>query len=495
MIAFCFIINYIYDRRVKIIDLKHYSLETTIKLKERFSSYYKNKFINSLSNFNYVRSQIKADFYKESRCPNIWLVDSLNKNILRVENNHFFCFHTTMIETTLLRILNTVGLEYEKDVGFFIETIMLIPFQRVLFEHGLCAKRKCSNKVDLRDCNDRIKYSINLNFSKKEACYETENQVYLDMLINKSFCAKNPYITLSNSYGYIKSEDLTSFVFFSRFVDKVGVSISMTQNDVLKLDREIDPCFANFENKIASKPFYELPIENPEHKLFYHWNSNEANYRRANEIEDSQLVIEKYVILDKIDEGGSSEKDKNKKLDLSFFRRLKHQQHHKRKRLLKVREKIFGKNELKTKNVEAIVRDEKYWLEKEKADALFKENLINSDIHKIMNSTPSFMYDENSETMCSCTSDFYDNKLENFLNVGDEFNYDYKEVSPRKIKKSKKHLEKSRLHDHPDVSIIVENFVEESCEMIRFLDNDCDLTLKDNFNKEKRSGRESSPID
>jgi hypothetical protein len=183
VIAFCFIINYIYGRRVKIIDLKHYSLETTIKLKERFSSYYKNKFINSLSNFNYVRSQIKTDFYKESRCPNIWLVDSINKNILRVEINHFFCFHTTMIETTL-RLKN------------------------------LCAKRKCSNKVDLRDCIDRIKYSINLNFSKKEACYETENQVYLDMLINKSFCAKNPYITLSNSYGYIKSEDLTSFIFF-----------------------------------------------------------------------------------------------------------------------------------------------------------------------------------------------------------------------------------------------------------------------------------------
>jgi hypothetical protein len=80
----------------------------------------------------------------------------------------------------------------------------------------------------------------------------------------------------------------------------------MTQNDVLKLDREIDPCFANFENKIASKPFYELSIENLEHKLFYHWNSNEANYRRVNEIEDSQLVIVKYVILDKIDEGGSS---------------------------------------------------------------------------------------------------------------------------------------------------------------------------------------------
>ena len=77
------------------------------------------------------------------------------------------------------------------------------------------------------------------------------------------------------------------------------------------------------------------------------------------------------MILDKIDEGGSSEKDKKKKLDLSFFRRLKHEQYHKRKRLLDVREKIFGKNELKTNNVEAIVRDEKYWLEKEIADALF----------------------------------------------------------------------------------------------------------------------------
>ncbi len=54
-----------------------------------------------------------------------------------------------MIETTPLRILNTVGLMNEKDVGFFIETIMLIPYRRVLFEHGLCAKRKCSNKTDL----------------------------------------------------------------------------------------------------------------------------------------------------------------------------------------------------------------------------------------------------------------------------------------------------------------------------------------------------------
>jgi hypothetical protein len=62
-------------------------------------------------------------------------------------------------------------------------------------------------------------------------------------------------------------------------------------------------------------------------------------------------------------------------------------------------------------------------------------------------------------------------------------------------KKRKQNLEKSRLHDDPDVFIIVENSVEESCEMIRFLDNDCDLTLKDNFNKEKRSVRESSPID
>ena len=35
------------------------------------------------------------------------------------------------------------------------------------------------------------------------------------------------------------------------------------------------------------------------------------------------------------------------------------------------------------------------------------------------------------------------------------------------------------------VFIIVENSVEESCEMIRFLDNDCDLTLKVNFNKER----------
>jgi hypothetical protein len=32
--------------------LDDYSLESTIKLKERFSSYYKNKFIKSLSNFN-----------------------------------------------------------------------------------------------------------------------------------------------------------------------------------------------------------------------------------------------------------------------------------------------------------------------------------------------------------------------------------------------------------------------------------------------------------
>jgi hypothetical protein len=84
---------------------------------------------------------------------------------------------------------------------------------------------------------------------------------------------------------------------------------------------------------------------------------------------------------------------------------------------LDVREKIFGKNELKTNNVEAIVGDEKNWLEKEKADALFKENLMNSDINKIMNSTPSFMYDENSDTMCSCKSDFYDNKLENIFSM------------------------------------------------------------------------------
>jgi hypothetical protein len=144
----------------------------------------------------------------------------------------------------------------------------------------------------------------------------------------------------------------------------------LTQYDVLKLDREIDPCFANFENKIASKPFNELPIENLEHK---------------------------------------------------------HEQ--------QVREMIFGKNERKSKYVEAKERDEKYWLEIENADALFKENLMDTDINKIMKSTPPFMYDENSEPMCSCTSDFYDNKLENFLNDGDEFNYDYKKVSPRTIKK------------------------------------------------------------
>jgi hypothetical protein len=416
VISFCFILEFIYDRRVKIIDCKHYGLDAMTKLESSFSIFYKNKFANTLTYFNYKACSIKTEFYADNKIPNIWLVDS--NDILMLEIKHFNCFHTTISAQNLLRILNTVGLEYAKSYGFFIKLKMLIPFQRVLFEHGVNVKRKSSSNIDKIV---RI-YDINLSFSKEDGCYKTFNSSFLDANMSKPDCKKNRFVERYNNHGLVKSEDLSSFIFIANFVDDIGVVILESKNEILKLEREVDPCHAKFEDKVNYTPFRDKPVEKHLHKLFYDSKSHEANFRRVKELDESLNVMKKYINLNgEMDHSAKSIRDKNtkelniKEISNSFkdnLKRLKKREGQKRKCILKNKELIFGnfsKNYTHPRNVK--IRNEQYWLEKEKGDLNFRESLMNNS------SSP-----ENQESDDSITS--FESPSHHFNEDEVEFTFD-----------------------------------------------------------------------
>jgi len=466
------------------------------KLKSSFSIYYKNKFANTLTYFNYKACSIKTEFYADNKIPNIWLVDS--NDILMLEIKHFNCFHTTISAQTLLRILNTVCLEYAKSFGFFIKLKLLIPFQRVLFEHCLNVKRKSSSNIDKIV---RI-YDINLSFSKEDGCYKTLNSLFLDANMSKPDCKKNTFVQRYNNQGLVKSEDLCSFIFIANFVDDIGVVILETKNEILKLAREVDPCHAKFEDRVNYTPFRDMPVEKHLHKLFYDSKSHEANFRRVKELDESLIVMKKYINLNgEMDHSAKSIRDKNtkesniKEISNSFkdnLKRLKEREGQKRKCLLKNKELIFGnfsKNYTHPRIVK--IRNEQYWLEKEKGDLNFRESLMN-------NSSSS----ENQESDESIGNE---SPSHNLNEDDDEFTFDEINKINAIVLNHEKNLVNLVVESKNEERKEIKNISLSTLEAIINKDNSCDLNESiysvvgdkiDNLNRnEIYPIRESSPFE
>jgi len=415
-----------------------------------------------------------------------------------LEIKHFNCFHTTISAQTLLRILNTVGLEYAKSFGFFIKLKLLIPFQRVLFEHGLNVKRKSSSNIDKIV---RI-YDINLSFSKEDGCYKTFNSLFLDANMSKPDCKKNTFVQRYNNQGLVKSEDLCSFIFIANFVDDIGVVILETKNEILKLAREVDPCHAKFEDRVNYTPFRDMPVEKHLHKLFYDSKSHEANFRRVKELDESLIVMKKYINLNgEMDHSAKSIRDKNtkesniKEISNSVkdnLKRLKEREGQKRKCLLKNKELIFGnfsKNYTHPRIVK--IRNEQYWLEKEKGDLNFRESLMN-------NSSSS----ENQESDESIGTE---SPSHNLNEDDDEFTFDEINKINAIVLNHEKNLVNLVVESKNEERKEIKNISLSTLEAIINKDNSCDLNESiysvvgdkiDNLNRnEIYPIRESSPFE
>ena len=140
--------------------------------------------------------------------------------------------------------------------------------------------------------------------------------------------------------------------------------------------------------------------------------NRETNFQRSNELDSCQIVIDKYIALNgEFDKPAKATRHVPLAISTIDLKRLKEKDAVIQRKLKKEKALIFGNknNEIREKKVSAI-RDDAYWLAEEKADANFKEALMERDIEIKMNSTPSFMLE-------SCISSENESLLSSFDNV------------------------------------------------------------------------------
>ena len=363
---------------------------------------------------------IKCQYYndEEKNIPNIWVVNSNDSRILRLDIKHFDCFHTSYTPKTVLHVLNSVGLRFSKEHEFFILSGMLIPFQKVLFEHGFCVKRKCDHSIS--KFNPSHKFS--LSYNKIHSAYEANNVKYIDEDFQKPLCMRNLYSSRHGDCGFVNEEDLASFVFFARFVDGVKVFIKDTKADVLFSLRNVDPCFAKLNDRLSATPFKEIPDLDYKRRLHFcevsKYASSKINIKRIVEFNEADAVIQKYISNNgQMDEKAETRRNINtaqrqksehaNRFEISEkLKRLKHREKYRLSINLKQKQLMFGEFEAKMKVKEKVVIidpliQEKIWLNEEKEHANLREYIMNEDIETMMNSTPSF-YSSDESSLCSC---------------------------------------------------------------------------------------------
>ena len=303
----------------------------------------------------------------------------------------------------MLQILNTFDFKYSsKKSVFYVSSLFLIPFKRVLREYGFFVKRKCTSSIK----GLKLEEKCVLEFSRELCCYKTESTFYLNKNLTDHECLRNPYIQNFASNGYVKEEDLVSFAFLAIFCDHVNVVVQVTKQRALQRFRDIDPILNDLCERVCATPFKELVSDSPFYRLEYaplDLMNREINYRRAHEIDACEIVMDKYLALNgEFDEPAKCRRHKPLVLSRYELKRFKNKDTVKQRKLKKQKALIFGKTKYKIreKKVPAL-KDEEYWLDKEKADANFKESLMDKDIEIRMYSS---IMSETHMSMLSCST-------------------------------------------------------------------------------------------
>ena len=371
------------------LDCKHFGIEQTKTLKERFLKYYETKFKNSNNYFSYQANVLACTFYSKNK-PNMWLVDSKCKENLCLDIVHFDARHTRYTPQTILQILNTFDLQYCcKLKVFYLSALMLIPLKRVLQECGFFVKRQCNYKIQQLKSQE----SCVLAFCRENGCYVTQSTLYLKDNLKNPQCLRNPFIKNFGSNGYVLEEDLCSFVFMATFSEHVNVNVILSKKKALQMHRDIDPTVTDLSENVSASPFNELEVDACFKYIPLDLMNRETNFKRSNELDACQIVIDKYIALNgEFDKPAKATRHWPLAISSVDLKRLKEKDAVIQRKLRKEKALLFGnkKNEIREKKVSAI-RDDAYWLAEEKADANFKEALMERDIEIKMNSTPSFM--------------------------------------------------------------------------------------------------------
>ena len=244
---------------------------------------------------------------------------------------------------------------------------MLIPFKRVLREYGFFVKQKCNSSIK----GLKLEENCVLEFSRKLGCYKTESMFYLNKNLSDHECLRNPYIQNFASNGYVKEEDLVSFAFLAIYSDHVNVEVSLTKQRALQSFRDIDPIVIDLSERVSSAPFRELVSSSPFFSVEYaplDLMNRETNFRRAHEIDACEIVMDKYLALNgEFDVPAKCARQKPLVLSRYVLKRFKNKDTVTQRKLKKQKALIFGRKNYKIREKKVpTLRDEEYWLAKEK---------------------------------------------------------------------------------------------------------------------------------